>query len=109
MDAHHSSSLSFAPGGVHTDALTNDPDFIRIQQFVTDRTNATEDGGADASNTIPEDELNRYCTLYTLLHLCKHSCLCMVRCTCACLHVYINLHCSLYFYIYVHVYLCTVH
>lgn len=50
--------LTFAPGGALVDALTNDPDFTRIQQFVTDRLNAGE-GTSDANTTVPEVELNR--------------------------------------------------
>lgn len=51
-------NLTFAPGGVLIDALTNDPDFTRIQQFVTDRLNASE-GTTDVNTTVPEAELNR--------------------------------------------------
>lgn len=51
-------NLTFAPGGVLVDALTNDPDFTRIQQFVTDRLNSSE-GTADVNTTVPEAELNR--------------------------------------------------
>ena len=51
-------NLTFAPGGVLVDALTNDPDFTRIQQFVTDRLNSSE-GTADVDTTVPEAELNR--------------------------------------------------
>ena len=61
MDSHGGESLSTgAHGGthIHVDALTNDSDFTRIQQFVTDRLNATESSG-DSNNIIQEAELNR--------------------------------------------------
>ena len=52
--------MTFAPGGTLVDALTNDPDFARIQQFVSERLSADESDGDDAmSNAIPEAELNR--------------------------------------------------
>ena len=51
-------SLTFASGGILVDALTNDPDFTRIQQFVTDRVNTSE-GTVDVDTTIPEAELNK--------------------------------------------------
>ena len=55
---HRGTNLSFAPGGVLVDALTNDPDFTRVQQFVTSRLSAAESGGEiDAS--VPEAELSR--------------------------------------------------
>jgi hypothetical protein len=61
MDDHPQrpgASLTFAPGGVLVDALTNDSDFTRIQQFVTERLNTSE-GTADVNTTVPEAELNR--------------------------------------------------
>lgn len=58
MDAHGGASLTIAPSGVHVDPLTNDSDFTRIQQFVIDRLNASEDS-IDGNATIPEAELNR--------------------------------------------------
>ena len=58
MDTHGGASLTFARSGVHVDPLTNDSDFSRIQQFVTDRLNAKEDS-VDGNATIPEPELNR--------------------------------------------------
>lgn len=58
MDAHGGGSLNFAPGGVHADPLTNDSDFTRIQNFVTDRLNAAGEGD-DSNSAIPEAELNR--------------------------------------------------
>lgn len=58
MEERAGASFTFAPGGVLVDALTNDSDFIRIQQFVADRLN-TSDGNADVNTTVPEAELNR--------------------------------------------------
>ena len=59
MDTHGGASLTFAQSGVHIDPLTNDSDFMRIQQFVTDRLNAANEDSVDGNTTIPEPELNR--------------------------------------------------
>lgn len=63
-------SLTFAPGGILVDALTNDPDFTRIQQFVTERV-STGEGTIDVDTTVPEAELNRY-TKFQCTYMCMY-------------------------------------